>query len=204
MGLKAAIYARVSTRQQNPDHQLQKARALIRARGWEKVAEYIEYASTKARRPQKETLMKAAIRRDFDIVVVWSLDRLSRSLPELVKDVEHFRTTGVQLVSIKEAIDTTTQTGRMLLYLIGILAEFERALISERVRSGIEAARMRGVRVGRPPKVNDQIIKEMLKMRKQGATLRDIAQQFNMHPATVCRALKPFKECKNAKGQTDA
>jgi len=198
MGLKAAIYARVSTRQQNPDHQLQKARDLIKSRGWEKVAEYIEYASTKTRRPQKEMLMKAAIRRDFDIVVVWSLDRLSRSLPELVRDVEHFRTTGVQLVSIKEAIDTSTQTGRMLLYLIGILAEFERALISERVKSGIEAARVRGVRLGRPPKVNPQLITEMLRMRKQGATLRSIAQQFNMHPATVCRALKPFKENEDA------
>lgn len=122
------------------------------------------------------------------MVVVWSLDRLSRSLRELINDIHTLNALGVQLVCLKHAIDTATPVGTLLIQLIGMLAEFERALISDRVKAGLEAAKAKGKRLGRPPKVTPTMLAQIKEWRKQGVSWNKIARRLNLNVATVWMA----------------
>lgn len=150
---RAAIYARTSTPGQDPDLQLVELRQVASQRGWRLVAEHVDrgVSGAKARRPGLDALLRAAQRGQVDLVLVWKLDRLGRSLPHLLELLGQLDAWGVQLVSARDpGIDTTTPTGRLLTQLLGAFAEFERGLVQERVVAGVERARARGVTLGRP------------------------------------------------------
>jgi len=147
----AAIYARVSTFDQEPENQLQELRRYAEARGWT-ATEFVDrgISGAKDKRPALDALLKDAKRRRFDVVVCWRLDRLGRNLRHLVTVIEDLNALGVAFVSLGEGIDCTTPAGRLQLHVLAALAEFERARIQERVRAGLARARAQGIRLGRP------------------------------------------------------
>jgi len=149
---RVALYARVSTREQSPDLQLDALRALATQRGRRVVAEYVDHAVSgmRAKRPELERLMRDAPRGAVDVVAVWKFDRFARSTQHLVTALNDFRARNVEFVSVQDGIETSTVAGRMVFGVIASLTEFERELIVERVHAGLAAARRRGRRGGRP------------------------------------------------------
>jgi DNA invertase Pin-like site-specific DNA recombinase len=162
--MRAALYARTSTPSQHPDLQLEELRRLAEVRGWRIVAEQVDrgVSGAQARRTGLDALLRDAQRGSFEVVAVWKLDRLGRSLPHLLQVLGELDAWGVQLVSARDpGIDTTTPTGRLLTQLLGAFASFERELIQERIVAGVERARARGVVFGRPRAelTHDQVIR---------------------------------------------
>ena len=147
---RAAIYARVSTVEQNCDNQLLELRKYVEARGWT-AQEYVDRGvnGSKDKRPALDALLKDAKRRRFDVLVCWRLDRLGRNLRHLVTMLEELQHIGVAFVSMGEGIDCTTPAGKLQLHILAALAEFERERIRERVMAGLHRARAQGKRLGR-------------------------------------------------------
>jgi len=190
--MKVAIYARVSTldKKQDIDLQLNELRRYVAARGWE-AEEYIDegISGVKCSRPGLDRLMLDAKRRKIDAVLVWKLDRLGRSLSHLLKMLNEFQSLGVAFISLKESLDMTTATGKLLTYIIGAFAEFERDLISERVRAGIAHARAKGIRIGRKP-TPDAAKDKILQLSAIGFSIRKISAKTQIPPATVHRVIQ--------------
>jgi DNA invertase Pin-like site-specific DNA recombinase len=160
--IRAAIYARVSTTDQNPELQLQELRDYVKQRGFVLHKEYVDYVSgdfkrRKSKRKRQDQayqeLMNDASKRLIDCVIVWKYDRFARSLSVLVTALEHFNSLGVDFISYTQSIDTTTPMGRLFYNVIGSFAEFEREMIVERVRAGLANARAKG-RVGNDSRKN--------------------------------------------------
>jgi putative DNA-invertase from lambdoid prophage Rac len=149
--MRAAVYARVSTLDQEPENQLQELRRYIDARGWTAV-EYVDrgVSGAKDRRPALDQMIADAKRRRFDVLVCWRLDRLGRNLRHLILLLDELQSLGVSFVSLAEGIDATTPAGRLQLHVLGAIAEFERERIRERVMAGLQRARTQGRRLGRP------------------------------------------------------
>lgn len=174
-------YARVSTGDQDPELQL---RALDED-GCERV--FVEHASG-ARADRPELAACLAYLRPGDVLVVWKLDRLGRSLPHLVKTAETLKERGIDFVSLTEAIDSTTPHGRLLFGLLAVLAEFERALIQERVRAGVAAARANGRRGGRPAALTPDKRRVVVEMLSEGRPQAEIARVVGVSRWTIRRA----------------
>jgi DNA invertase Pin-like site-specific DNA recombinase len=151
--MKAALYARVSTQMaQDPAMQLRELRDYCERRGWEVAGEYIDVgiSGARERRPELDRLVADSRRRRFDAVLVYRYDRFARSLRQLVNALAEFDALGIQFVSLHEGVDTSTPNGRLVFGIFASIAEFERELIRDRVRSGVAAAKARGKRLGRP------------------------------------------------------
>jgi DNA invertase Pin-like site-specific DNA recombinase len=174
-------YARVSTLDQNLDLQL---KALKRA-GCQKV--FREKASGATRqRPEFQRMLDQT--RSGDTIVVWKLDRLARSTRDLLNTMETLSETGAKFQSISEPwADTTTHAGKMIMTVFAGIAEFERDLIRERTGAGREAAKQRGVRFGRPRKLNPDQLQVASRLVAEGKAVRDVARTFNVHEATIYR-----------------
>src|SRR2546425_4941547 len=151
--MRAAIYARVSPHAgQNPEMQVAELREYCARRGWEITGEYVDagVSGARERRPELDRMLAACKRRQVDAVVVYRYDRFARSLRQLVNALEEFRTLGIDFVSLHEGVDTSTANGRLVFGIFATIAEFERELIRDRVRSGIASARAKGKHLGRP------------------------------------------------------
>lgn len=184
--LRVGLYARVSSLNgQHPEMQLDELREYCARRGWQVVSEYVDEGVSGAResRPSLNRLMADAHQRRFDIVACWKIDRFGRSLKHLVNSIEDFQSMGVAFVSLKDNLDLSTPSGRLMFQIIGAMAEFERALIQERVRSGLKAARARGKQLGRPRRVVDST--RIAKMKADGMSLREIADKLGVGYGTV-------------------
>ncbi len=156
--LRVALYARVSTlNNQDPEMQLSELREYAGRRGWEIVEEFTDegVSGCKESRPALNRLMSDAYRRRFDAILVWKIDRFGRSLKHLVNALAELAALGVAFISLRDNIDLSTPSGRLMFQLLGAMAEFERALIQERVRAGIRNARAKGKRLGRPRVIVD-------------------------------------------------
>jgi DNA invertase Pin-like site-specific DNA recombinase len=151
--VKTAIYARVSTLDQQPENQLAELRRYVAARGWDTAVEYVDHgvSGSKDRRPALDRLAKDARCRRFDVLVTWKLDRLGRNLKHLITFLEDLQALGVAFVSLGEGIDATTPAGKLQMHILGAIAEFERGRIVERVRAGLARAKAQGTRLGRQP-----------------------------------------------------
>lgn len=151
---RAAIYLRVSTMDQTTANQRRELDVAAAARGWSIVSIYEDAAISGAKgrdsRPQLDGMLKDAVRRRFDVVMVWAVDRLGRSLPDLVATMQELHASKVDLFILQQALDTTTPAGRAMFGMLGVFAEFERAMIQSRVNAGLQRARAAGVRLGRP------------------------------------------------------
>lgn len=186
-----ALYARVSTLNgQNPEMQLAELREYAQHRGWTISAEYVDLGVSGAResRPEFNGMMADAHRRAFDAIACWKLDRLGRSLKHLVVTLEDLQAYGVAFISLRDNLDLSTPSGRLMFHVVAAMAEFERALIRERVSAGIQAARNRGQRIGRPrvyvsaDKVRD--------LRAAGVSWRSIAKKLDVGIGTAVRAFE--------------
>jgi DNA invertase Pin-like site-specific DNA recombinase len=196
--IRAAIYARVSTVEQNPELQLEELRNYVRQRGFILHKEYIDTATgdfdkrKKKRRKDDlayQQLMDDVSKRLVDCVVVWKYDRFARSLSVLLSALEHFRSVGVDFISYTQQIDTTTAMGRLFFSVIGSFAEFEREMIVERVKAGLANARAKGVRLGRPEK-DKSAPERIIALRQKGWSLRQIAKREQLTAAGVLKILR--------------
>jgi DNA invertase Pin-like site-specific DNA recombinase len=153
-GKTVALYLRVSTGEQNVENQRRELTAAIVRRGWRVVAEFVDEgisgAKGREKRPAFDRLHKAIVRREFDIVAAWSVDRLGRSLQDLVSFLGEVHGAGVDLYLDRQGVDTSTPAGKALFQMLGVFAEFERSIIQERIRAGIARARQKGTRSGKP------------------------------------------------------
>jgi putative DNA-invertase from lambdoid prophage Rac len=186
---RAGLYARVSTHdQQTLPMQLSTMREYARNRGWEIVIEVEDVASGVALRQKREELIAAAKRRDIDLVVVWRLDRWGRSLVDLVNTLQELSSLNVGFVSLSEALDLTTPSGRALAGMLAVFAEFEKDILRERVKAGIAQARKEGRPHGRPPSaaLHTQEIKAMF---RKGLSKREIAKRLGISRSSVRRLL---------------
>ncbi len=184
--MKAALYARVSTLDQEPENQLAELRRYVDARGWT-AQEFIDkgISGAKHRRPALDALIKDAKRRRFDVVVCWRLDRLGRNLRHLILLIDELHALGVAFISLHEGIDATTPAGRLQLHVLGAIAEFERARIAERVRAGLARAKKQGRKLGRPQRP----VPEAVLAPVRGLSVREAARQLGVSPATAHRWL---------------
>jgi DNA invertase Pin-like site-specific DNA recombinase len=189
--LRVALYARVSTlHNQSPEMQLSELRECGARRGWEIVSEYVDegVSGSRERRPQLDRLMADAHRRKFDLIAVWKVDRFGRSLKHLVNSLADLDSLGVAFVSLRDNIDLSTPSGRLMFQIIGAMAEFEKSLIVERVRAGLRNAVARGVRLGRPKRAVDAA--EIARLRASGASWREVALQMHIGVGTAIRAFQ--------------
>ena len=155
---RVALYARVSTDKQSTENQLIELRSAAARMGWEVVGEFVDRgisgAKGRADRPRLDAMLKGVARKEFDIVAAWSVDRLGRSLIDLVGLLQELHSTGVDLYLHQQGINTTTPAGKALFGMMGVFAEFERGMIVERVKSGMARAKKNGTKsgnaIGRP------------------------------------------------------
>jgi DNA invertase Pin-like site-specific DNA recombinase len=189
--MKVAIYARVSTANngQDPTMQIRELREYAERRGWTVAGEYVDIgiSGTKDRRPELDRLMTDAHRRRFDVVAVWKFDRMARSVSHLLRVLETFGSLGINFVSLSEAIDTATPTGKMVFTVLGAVAELERSLIVERVRAGLRNARAKGKRLGRPRTVVDAA--RITALHAKGRSVREIAAELGHSRSLVHKTL---------------
>jgi DNA invertase Pin-like site-specific DNA recombinase len=160
-------------------------------RGWTVAGEYVDVgiSGTKEKRPELDRLMTDAHRRRFDAVAVWKFDRFARSVSHLLRALETFKAQGIEFVSLSEQIDISTRMGKMVFTILGSVAEMERSMIVERVKSGLRNARAKGKTLGRPRKVVDTA--KIAALRAQGLSLRGIAAELEIGLATLHRASVP-------------
>jgi DNA invertase Pin-like site-specific DNA recombinase len=187
--MRAGIYARVSTTDQNCDNQLGPLRAFASARGWE-MSEHVDQgvSGAKENRPALDALLKLARARKVDVIVVTKLDRLARSVHHLLTVSRELDALGVGLVVIEQALDTTTPSGRLLFHVLASMAEFERDLIRDRVIAGMKRARAQGKHLGRRAlKPVDGAQAGVL--LAQGLSLRAVGRQLGAHPFAVSRSV---------------
>ncbi len=184
---RAAIYARVSTLDQEPENQLAELRRYVEARGWTGT-EYVDrgVSGAKDKRPALDRLVRDAKRRGFDVVVCWRLDRLGRNLKHLITLLDDLQALGVAFVSLAEGIDATTPAGKLQMHILGAISEFERARIAERVRAGLARVKRQGQRLGRPRvEVSTDALASV-----QGLSTRQAALRLGISASTVRRRLR--------------
>jgi DNA invertase Pin-like site-specific DNA recombinase len=192
--MRVAIYTRVSTHHQTTDNQRDELLRVASLRNWQIVESFtdegISGSKGRADRPALDALLKSAVRRKFDLIAVWSIDRLGRSLQHLVETVNELQSVGVDLYIHQQAIDTSTPAGKLAFSVFGALAEYERELIRERVKAGIDRARRNGTKLGRPTNLNETVRAAIVALRAQDLSIRKIAAQLRVGTGTVYSVLE--------------
>ena len=186
-----AIYARVSTDKQKVDMQLQELRLFVKRSGWTIHNEYIDHGFTGANtnRPAFTVMLDDAKKRKFDILLIWKLDRLSRSMKDLINTLDELGHYGINFISYDNNLDTTTPTGKLVFHVIGAVAEFEKDIIRDRVIAGLAHAKSQGKRLGRPP-LSDAKLTEAKKLLKQGLSMRAVEKKLGVGEGTIRKKLK--------------
>ena len=188
---RVAIYCRVSTLDQSTDSQLLDLRRYVAERQWNIYKEYVDegISGTKDSRPALDELMDAARKRRFDMVLVWRFDRFARSTKHLILALEEFRNLGIDFVSYQENIDTSSPLGSAIFTIISAVAQLERDIIAERVKSGLRRAKENGKKLGRP-RGTALDVEKIRGLRKKGWSLKQIAKALNTSKSSVARLLK--------------
>jgi len=193
---RAAIYARVSTDGQTTENQLRELRLVAERNGWAIVQEFLDQgisgAKGREQRPAFDALWKCAIRKEFDVVMVWAVDRLGRSLPHLVNFLSELHAKKVDLFIHQQGIDTTTPAGKALFGMMGVFAEFERSMIQERVKAGIKRVRANGQHWGRRKieETDPALCTQISELRQQGYGMGAIGKHLGVSSRTVWRVLR--------------
>jgi DNA invertase Pin-like site-specific DNA recombinase len=191
--IRAALYARISTLNhgQDPEVQLGEIREFCKRRGFTVAQEYVDkgICGSRERRPALDRLLADCRKRLVDAVVVYRYDRFARSLRQLVNALEEFRALGIDFISIHEGVDTSTPNGRLIFGIFASIAEFERELIRDRVRSGLAAAKAKGKRIGRPRVTVD--VPRITSLRRRGRSWAEITRETGVSKGTAQRAVAP-------------
>jgi DNA invertase Pin-like site-specific DNA recombinase len=187
---RAAIYLRTSTTGQHTENQRLELERIAERRGWTVVEVYEDFgisgAKGRDKRPALDQMLKDANRRRFDVVMAWSIDRVGRSLIDLLGTIQHLEAVGCDLFLDQQNIDTTTPTGRLLFQITGAFAEFERSMIRSRVNAGLARARSEGKRLGRRP-VSEAVVERIRKQLATGAGILKTAKALGIGTGTVHR-----------------
>lgn len=187
--MKVAIYARVSTQDQNTiPMQIKKCREYAKSRNWQVIHVLKDIGSGAKKRPERENIINLCRKRAVDLVLVWKLDRWGRSVSDVVTTLEELRELGVKFVSITEALDFTTASGRAMSGLLSVFAEFERDMIRERVVAGLEHARSKGIILGRPKTIHSKE-KEIRAMWPVHKNKSYISKKLGISRRSISRAL---------------
>jgi len=194
---RIALYARVSTDKQSTLNQLLELRQVAERMGWVVVDEFVDNGVSGAKgrkdRPQLDALFKAVVRREFDVVAAWSVDRLGRSLVDLIALLQELHSVGVDLYLHQQGINTATPAGKALFQMMGVFAEFEREMIRERVAAGLARAKVNGTktgnRIGRPS-VSGDVERHIRELRAQGMGILKIARQAGCGVSVVQRVIQ--------------
>jgi DNA invertase Pin-like site-specific DNA recombinase len=191
--MRCAIYSRVSTDEQTTENQLMVLREIAERKGMTVVAEFIDEGISGAKGRDKRTgfdnIIKGAIKKDYDTILVWSVDRLGRSLQDLVSFLNEIHSVGCDLYIHQSGLDTSTPTGKMMFQMCGVFAEFERGMIRERVVAGQKRAKSQGKHIGRPSNLNEGLIHSIKYMKNQGIGIRKIAKDLSVGVGTVYKVL---------------
>jgi len=188
--LRAGLYARVSTAdQQTLPMQISAMIEYVERRGWTVVTTVQDINGGTKQRPKREELIKLARQRKLDVIVVWRLDRWGRSLSDLTQSLEELRALKVDFVSVTEGLDFTTSIGRAMAGMLGIFAEFERDVLRERVKAGMEHARAKGKVLGRPTTARDKA-NEIQQLLAEGLNKKEIANRLGVGRASIYRVLE--------------
>ena len=186
---RAAIYLRVSTDGQTTENQRIVLDEVARRSGWDVVEVYEDHGVSGAKgrkdRPAFDRLCKEATRRKFDVIMAWSVDRLGRSLQDLVTFLGELHAVGVDLFLHQQGVDTTTPAGKAMFQMMGVFAEFERAMIQDRVKAGLARAKAQGKTLGRPSVVSPEVRRQVIEARQSGMSLRKIASVVGVSVGTV-------------------
>lgn len=189
----AALYLRVSTDEQTTENQRRELTEAASRAGWEIVATYrdegISGAKGRDKRPGLDAMLKDATRRKFDVVMAWSVDRLGRSLQDLVGMLTEIHAAGIDLYLHQQAIDTTTPAGRAMFQMMGVFAEFERAMIRDRVKAGMARAKAGGKQFGRP-RIDEQLRLQIRDSLSAGLGIGKVARTYGVGTLTVQRIKK--------------
>jgi putative DNA-invertase from lambdoid prophage Rac len=187
--MRVGLYARVSTHdQQTLPLQKEAMQQYATTRGWTVAIDIQEIASGVSQRPERDKLLKMALRRELDVILVWRLDRWGRSLPDLFNTIHELSAIGVGFVSLTEAMDLTTPMGRAMAAMLAVFAEFEREVLRERVKAGIAQSRAKGKAHGRPQTAR-QHKEEVILLHQQGLNQTQIANQVKIGRSSVRRIL---------------
>ena len=190
---KIGVYLRISTLDQSTDLQRTEIDEYIQTRGWG-VPSYYEdlgISGTTANRPSLKRMIADAQEGKLKVIICWKLDRLFRSLRELVNTIQLLKDHGVQFISLKDHIDLSTAQGMLLMQLLGSFAEFEASLIRERVRAGLAAAKKRGRRLGRPRTINREMVQHL---RDKGLSMGQIAKELGVTKSGVSKTLRQLAQ----------
>lgn len=192
MTRQTAIYARVSTGEQTPDNQLKELRAVAARMNWHIEQEYVDHgisgSKDRDQRPAYDQMCRAIVRRDVDLIMAWSVDRLGRSLRQLIGFLSDLQATNVDLYLHQQGIDTTTPAGKAMFQMCGVFAEFEQAMIQERVKAGLARAKAQGKTLGRP-RVSASVEQAIRNARLQGKGIKKIAKELKIGVSTVQRVV---------------
>ena len=190
MTKRAAIYVRVSTDRQTIENQLRELHRIAQRRGWEVVQEYrdagISGSKGREERPGLGEMLKDAQRRRFDVVMAWAIDRLGRSLNDLLGTIQTLETCGVDLYLDQQALDTTSPAGKLMFQITGAFAEFERSMIRQRVNAGLKPALEAGKQLGRP-RIDPALEKRIQSQLRTGKGMLKIAIELGVGSGTVQR-----------------
>jgi len=190
MGKRVGIYLRVSTKEQSTENQLRELRQVAERAGWDVVRVFedagISGAKGRDQRPAYDALLKAVVRREVDMVAAWSVDRLGRSMQDLVAFLSDLQGYGADLYLHQQALDTTTPSGRALFGMLAVFAEFERAMIRDRVNAGLSRAKSAGKRLGRPT-VPDATADRVRELRASGMGILKVASTLGIGVSAVQR-----------------
>ena len=191
---RCAIYTRVSTDDQTVENQLIILREIAERKGLTVVAEFNDEGISGAKGRDKRTgfdnIIKGAVKKDFDTILVWSVDRLGRSLQDLLSFLNEVHSVDCDLYIHQSGIDTSTPTGKMMFQMCGVFAEFERGMIRERVVAGQKRAKSQGKHIGRPTNLNDGLVHSIKYMKEQGIGIRKIAKDLSVGVGTVYKVLE--------------
>jgi DNA invertase Pin-like site-specific DNA recombinase len=194
MGKRVGIYLRVSTKDQTTENQLRELRQVAERAGWEVVRTFedagVSGAKGRDKRPGYDALLKAVARREVELVAAWSVDRLGRSMQDLVAFLEDLRGHGADLYLHQQALDTTTPSGRALFGMMAVFAEFERAMIQERVNAGLSRAKAEGKRLGRPT-LGIDVEAKVRELRATGMGIVKVAKTLGIGVSAVQRLERP-------------
>jgi DNA invertase Pin-like site-specific DNA recombinase len=197
---RAALYLRVSKHDQTIDNQRMELERVAVAKDWKIVSvfkdEGISGSFGRGVRSQYDAMLKSGVRAQHDVVMAWDVSRLSRSLAELVTTLDELHALGIDLYLHQQAIDTTTPAGKAMFQMCGVFAEFEKGILSERVKAGLSRARGEGKVLGRPFKVAN--IKKIMKDRDSGKTIREIAREESLSIGKVHKVLRETQIVKSS------
>lgn len=192
--MKVVLHTRVSDNRQNPDNQINELKEIARRYDWTIIKKYCDHgisgAKGRDKRPAFDEMIKSGLRKEYDLVMFWAVDRASRNLTDLVQMMDDLNSKNVGMYFHQQAIDTSTPSGAAMIQMAGVFASFERSMLRARILASHSRARAEGKTIGRPSMLNDGLISSVKFMREKGLGIKRIAKELGIGVGTVYKAIE--------------